>query len=67
MGAQLGRTLGMPLEEFTDQAYAQLAQNEEEIQVGMPGTATKEEYDQLLGARKTIFERLSNVLMARFA
>lgn len=66
MGAELGRSLGMPVEEFTEQAYAQLAKNEEHILVGLPGAATAGEYEQLLGARKSIFERLSNVLMARF-
>lgn len=66
MGAELGRSLGMPVEEFTEQAYAQLARDEEQILVGLPGAATAGEYEQLLGARQSIFERLSNVLMARF-
>lgn len=61
-----GRSLGMPVDQFIEEAYQGMAQNQEQIVVGVPGTATEEQYKQLLDTRQTIFDSLSNILMARF-
>lgn len=66
MGIERGRALGMPLAEFTEQAYAALASGEEEIIIGNLHGATPEDVQVFLGKKKLMFDNLSNALALHF-
>jgi len=63
MGVERGRALGMPVDEFTDQAYAQLADGRDEVSVGGIHGAKKGLLERLLDARNELFDDLSNGLL----
>lgn len=65
LGAERGRGMGMPVQEFVEAAYAGLVRGDDVVNVGLPGGASQEDYDALIGARQKIFDNLSN-LMASF-
>jgi len=50
-----GRSIGMPLNEFTDEAWAGLAEGKDEIPVGQ----TKMGFEKLEPIRKMVFERMN--------
>lgn len=66
MGTERGRALGMPLAEFTEQAYAGLASGKEEIVVGSLHAVTEENVQVLLDQRKMMFDKLSNAMSLHF-
>jgi hypothetical protein len=66
MGIERGRALGMPLAEFTEEAYAALASGKEEIIVGNLHAANPEDIQVFLEKRKLIFDNLSNAMAAHF-
>lgn len=66
MGVERGRALGMPLAEFTEQAYAALASGKEEIIVGSLHGASPEDIQVFLEKRKLMFDTMSNSLALHF-
>lgn len=66
MGEERGRALGMPLDQFTEEAYKGLVENQEQVIVGVPGPTAKEDYAQLLKSRQVIFDSLSDMIMTHF-
>lgn len=66
MGVERGRALGMPLAEFTEQAYAALASGKEEIIIGNLHGAAPEDVQVLVEKRKLMFDNLSNAMALHF-
>ncbi|KAL9621041.1 MAG: hypothetical protein Q9160_004426 [Pyrenula sp. 1 TL-2023] len=62
MGETVGRALGMPLDQFTEQAYAALAREEEQIIIGSVGD--KARFHDIVQKRVEAFEWLSGVMRA---
>ena len=56
----------MPLDEFTEEAYKGLVENQEQVIVGVPGGAAKDDYAQLLKSRQAVFDSLSDMIMQHF-
>ncbi|KAK6004334.1 hypothetical protein QM012_008196 [Aureobasidium pullulans] len=57
MGAEEGRQMDMPLDQFLDEAYAGLAAGQDHIIVGSIGPA--EEFHALVKTRRRVFEDLA--------
>ncbi|KAL7926100.1 hypothetical protein ACQKWADRAFT_281765 [Trichoderma austrokoningii] len=66
MGVERGRAIGMPLAEFTELAYAELASGKEEIVVGNLHAVTEEDVQVFLDQRKMMFDKLSNAMSLHF-
>ncbi|EHK39566.1 hypothetical protein TRIATDRAFT_48566 [Trichoderma atroviride IMI 206040] len=66
MGVERGRAVGMPLAEFTEQAYAALASGKEEIIIGNLHGAAAEDVQIFLEKRKLMFDNLSNAMALHF-
>lgn len=66
MGIERGRAVGMPLAEFTEQAYAALTSGKEEIIIGSLHAAAPEDVEVFLGKRKLMFDNLSNAMALHF-
>lgn len=62
MGAEAGRALGMPVEQFTQEAYLELVRGKENIVIGGVGGSTKEQFLEIVERRKGAFERLGKLL-----
>lgn len=58
-----GRNLGMPVDQFTDEAYKGLVEGHDHIVVGgvgPPGLITEEEFLEVVGRRQNLFKRLAD-------
>ncbi|KAL6829065.1 NAD(P)-binding protein [Trichoderma sp. SZMC 28015] len=66
MGIERGRALGMPLDQFTEQAYAQLATDKEIIIIGNLHGSTVEETHEFLEKRDGMFNAISNAMAVHF-
>ncbi|KAH6634034.1 hypothetical protein B0J18DRAFT_461233 [Chaetomium sp. MPI-SDFR-AT-0129] len=65
MGAELGRSLGLPVQEFTDKAWEQLAAGKDHVIVGqLPGHDGR--FMEVTQGRRDLFEGLSDVMLAHF-
>ncbi|KAK4239142.1 hypothetical protein C8A03DRAFT_32823 [Achaetomium macrosporum] len=62
MGAERGRAIGMPLAEFVEQTWSQLAAGSEEVIVG-----ADEDYMKLVAHRQNRFEAMSDLLEKHMA
>ena len=58
--------MGMPVDVFTEKAYAQLAAGADLVSVGSVGTASEEEYLDLVEKRKKIADSLTGMMLAHF-
>ncbi|KAL2127701.1 hypothetical protein VTI74DRAFT_10293 [Chaetomium olivicolor] len=65
MGPEIGRNMGMPVQEFTDKAWEQLAAGSELVTVGAIPPAG-EEFKDMVQKRRDAFEALSNIMLAHF-
>lgn len=68
MGAELGRKLGMPLDEFTELAYKELLSGQDQIRIGSigPGKGYDEEkLQEVIDKRMEAFKWLSNLMLRR--
>lgn len=66
MGIERGRALGMPLDQFTEQAYAQLATDKEIIIIGNLHGSTTEATHEFLEKRDGLFNAISNAMAVHF-
>jgi hypothetical protein len=66
MGEERGRSLGMPLDEFTDAAFKELSKGEDLVVIGSIATEPRETYMELLEKRRNIFNKLSGVMLSHF-
>lgn len=66
MGVERGRAVGMPLADFTEQAYAALASGKEEIIIGNLHAASAEDVQIFLEKRKLMFDNLSSAMALHF-
>ncbi|PKS08178.1 hypothetical protein jhhlp_005454 [Lomentospora prolificans] len=64
MGEDVGRALGMPIGEFIEQAWSQLAEGSEHVMVG--GIPAEEPFKELANKRREAFELLSGVMLAKY-
>ncbi|KAH6853374.1 hypothetical protein B0I37DRAFT_359128 [Chaetomium sp. MPI-CAGE-AT-0009] len=64
MGPETGRAMGMPVDVFTEKAWAQLAAGSELVVVGSFGP--EGEFQEMLRLRSGIFDALSDVMLAHF-
>ncbi|KAF2465940.1 NAD(P)-binding protein [Lindgomyces ingoldianus] len=62
MGQESGRSFGMPLKDFVDQAYAGLNEGRADIFPGCVGGSTKEQFMEIVEKRGGGFARLSKLL-----
>ena len=62
MGADFGRTVGMPLDAFTEEAYNGLVAGNDTTFVGSIGPA--ETFHEIVEKRVSLFKLLSNILKA---
>lgn len=60
MGADKGRQLGMPLEQFTEAAFEGLASGKDQIVIGHIGTA--QSFHDIVNSRREAFENLSKMM-----
>jgi hypothetical protein len=60
MGAEKGRTLGMPVDEFIDAAMAGLLSDKDQIVIGSVGPVA--EFDDIVNNRRRAFENLAKIL-----
>ena len=58
--------MGMPLKDFVTEAYDGLSRGEEEIAVGNMVVVSAEMLTKFAQTRKTMFEKLSDILMSHF-
>ncbi|KAK6215490.1 short-chain dehydrogenase reductase family protein [Colletotrichum tabaci] len=61
-----GRTYGMPLDEFTERAYAELLTGDELIVIDSIAIEPRETYMKLVEERRRIFTKLSGVMLKHF-
>ncbi|RFU81178.1 hypothetical protein TARUN_1024 [Trichoderma arundinaceum] len=66
MGVERGRSLGMPLDEFTEKAYAELAAGKEEVIIGHLHGGTPEATQKFLEQRSELFNTLSDSMALHF-
>lgn len=62
MGESAGRALGMPLKEFTEEAYKRLASGEQQVIIGAIGDPTR--FNSVVDKRVETFEWLASVMRA---
>jgi hypothetical protein len=62
MGIERGRAIGMPLAEFVEQAWSQLAAGSEQVTVG-----ADEDYMKLMDHRRNRFEAMSDMFEKHLA
>ncbi len=60
MGEEAGRKLGMPLDQFTEEAYKELVGGKDQIIIGAVGP--KEAFNEIIDKRRAAFEGLTNVM-----
>ena len=64
-----GRSLGMPLDEFTDKAYEGMMAGKDHIIIGTVGPAgpgsPAEMYLEVVEQRRSVFEWLSKMMLGR--
>lgn len=58
MGEEAGRNLGMPLNEFIDQAYGGLAEGKDQVIVGGIGP----DFNEIVDKRRAAFESLTKMM-----
>jgi hypothetical protein len=66
MGVEVGRNLGMSLDQFTEEAYQGLLSGEDTFAVGaimIPGA--KEAMADIVAKRRTIFNSLAELIRSR--
>ncbi|KAK2608287.1 hypothetical protein N8I77_006905 [Diaporthe amygdali] len=66
LGEKLGRSFGMPIDQFTEAAYNELLKGEDLIVIGSIATEPRETYMELVEKRRQIYSKLSSVMLARF-
>jgi hypothetical protein len=66
MGVERGRALGMPLAEFTEKAYAELAAGKEDIIIGNLHGASPEDTQDFVKKRQDLFNSISDSLAVHF-
>ena len=66
MGEEKGRAFGMPVDQFTDEAVAELATGKQEILIGT-GPAPKEDFDSTVAKRTKWAEELAAKMRAMAA
>ncbi|SPQ24266.1 24ef7a7e-2341-47dc-8cb3-e8a86d3d2e6f [Thermothielavioides terrestris] len=64
MGPEVGRAMGMPVVEFVDRAWAQLATGSEHVIIGSIGP--ENEFLDLVSRRRKAFDALSDGMLAHF-
>ena len=64
MGPETGRAMGMPVAEFTEKAWAQLAAGNELVIVGSIGP--EEPFLEMVKQRTKTFENLSDMMLGHF-
>ncbi|KAJ5691961.1 hypothetical protein N7462_001384 [Penicillium macrosclerotiorum] len=60
MGEETGRSLGMPLEEFTDQAFSGLAVGKDQVIIGSVGPV--ETFNEIVDKRREAFSNLAKLM-----
>ncbi|KAH8898976.1 NAD(P)-binding protein [Thozetella sp. PMI_491] len=63
MGEEAGRSMGMPVDQFVDETYAQLAAGAESVMVGTLGGTPKEEVYEVIERLGKMRDRLTTLLM----
>ncbi len=64
--AKRGRGLGMPVDVFTERAYAQLEAGKDHVTVGAVGVASEDEFLEVVNRRQKIADTLNNTMLAHF-
>ncbi|KAL9106341.1 MAG: hypothetical protein Q9227_008610 [Pyrenula ochraceoflavens] len=62
LGPTKGRAMGMPVDQFTSEAYAGLQSGSDHVIVGAAGPGSKEGFDEIVRLRRERFEGLSGVI-----
>lgn len=60
MGEEAGRKMGMPLQQFTDQAYEGIVAGKDQIIIGSVGPA--EVFNEIIDKRRVAFENLAGLM-----
>lgn len=61
-GEEKGNAFGMPLKEFVDEVYDDLAGGKDDLYPGTVGGSTKEQFLELVGKRDEAFVRMSDII-----
>ena len=65
MGEEAGRALGMPVDQFTDEAFKGLESGSDQIVIGSIGPA--ETFNEIIDKRRAAFTSLANMMRAHAA
>ena len=61
MGEDVGRKIGMPLDEFTTEAYNELMSGKDQINIGTPFMAS-ERFHAIIADRREAFENMAQIM-----
>ncbi|KAL2165534.1 hypothetical protein VTH06DRAFT_835 [Thermothelomyces fergusii] len=64
LGPEVGRKMGMPVQEFVDKAWEQLAAGAELVTVG--SLAAQASFKDMLETRRTTFENMSSIMLMHY-
>ncbi len=65
MGPEVGRKMGMPVDKFTEIAYAKLVAGEEHVVIGTPGPqVTEDVFQDLVARRRKIADDLADLMLS---
>ena len=62
MGAEAGRKLGMPLDQFTEQAYKELVAGHDQIMIGSVVGMPPQEFNEIVEKRRAGAENLAKMM-----
>ena len=57
--------MGMPVNEFTEQAYVQLAAGSSHVMVGSVAASSEEEFEDLVKRRDASIDKLNALVLSR--
>lgn len=62
MGEETGRSMGMPVDKFVDEAYTGLATGNPEVYIGAIGGSSPEAFDEIVAKRNSAFDKLAKLI-----
>lgn len=65
MGAETGRKMGVPVEEFVAETWTELTEGQKDIYIRSIGASTKDQFMEIADKRAEAIDRL-NQLLRRF-
>ena len=61
MGVEAGRKFGMPLDQFTNEAFSEIVAGNQDIYIGTVGGSTKEQVMEMANLKLAAFGRMTEL------